>query len=277
MKYGSIYYIKNLINNKMYIGQTIFNVEDRWKKHLNRYNKDSAISKALDKYGEQNFEFKELCSCLAKDELNDKEKYFIKYYDTTGKNGYNKTFGGTSPIFTKEVRQKMSIAKLGKPGNRKSQANQNGSNTSKKVLHVQRLEGETMKIEYNPSTSSRQPSKYEQFKEQIISLYESGLSTNKVASKLDLDKSMICSYLKKWNKLKTIKEAHRQKMVNRYKLSPEFISQVHDLYNYTKLSQSGVASYLKVSVKTVIRALKAEDIVRSSWKHKEVGDKEPLR
>lgn len=59
---GTIYKIVNKLNNKVYIGQTIMNVLDRWDRHksLNVNNENEQrmpIKLALKKYGINNFEF----------------------------------------------------------------------------------------------------------------------------------------------------------------------------------------------------------------------------
>jgi group I intron endonuclease len=63
-----IYKIENLINGKIYIGQSI-EIEQRWKKHL-AASDDFLIHKALRKYGKENFSFTilEECDLLKLDE-----------------------------------------------------------------------------------------------------------------------------------------------------------------------------------------------------------------
>lgn len=87
-----IYKITNKINNKSYIGQSI-NIERRWKEHQEP-GQTSVIHNAIIKYGVENFSFEilELCSY---EELNEKEIYWISYFDTFN-NGYNCTLGGDS-------------------------------------------------------------------------------------------------------------------------------------------------------------------------------------
>ena len=85
-----IYKITNNITNKCYIGKSV-DIERRFKEHKN--SKDNfAIHTSIKKYGIKNFSFEiiELCD---KNELNDKEKYWIKYYNSYLK-GYNETPGG---------------------------------------------------------------------------------------------------------------------------------------------------------------------------------------
>lgn len=96
-----IYKIENLINGHKYIGQSI-DIEDRWKKEKQRAFQPKAhdynypLSRAFRKYGIHNFSFEVLEEC-SKEELNEKEKYWIAYYDTFFQ-GYNQTLGGEGTI-----------------------------------------------------------------------------------------------------------------------------------------------------------------------------------
>ena len=88
-----IYKIENLINHKIYIGQSI-EIERRWQKHLAA--KDNfVIHKALRKYGKENFSFQilEECDLL---ELDKKEQFWINYYNSLVPNGYNMIPGGSN-------------------------------------------------------------------------------------------------------------------------------------------------------------------------------------
>lgn len=89
-----IYKIENKINGHVYIGQSI-NIERRWNDHKKRRKDSSTIlGRAFIKHGISNFEFSivELC---AKEELNNREIYWIKQYNSYTK-GYNATPGGNS-------------------------------------------------------------------------------------------------------------------------------------------------------------------------------------
>ena len=85
-----IYKIQNLINHKIYIGQSV-NIEKRLSVH--KSSKDNCyIHNAIQKYGIMNFDFSIVESC-PKQELDEKEIYYIKKYNSLIPNGYNMTPG----------------------------------------------------------------------------------------------------------------------------------------------------------------------------------------
>lgn len=88
-----IYKIENLINHKIYIGQSI-EIEKRWQKHLSAKD-DFVIHRALHKYGKENFSFQIIEECNLLD-LDEKEKYWITYYNSLVPNGYNMIQGGSN-------------------------------------------------------------------------------------------------------------------------------------------------------------------------------------
>ena len=92
-----IYKITNLINNKVYIGKTTKTIQWRFNKHLkdsyNNPNTTIHIQRAILKYGENNFKIEEIDKASSLEELNQKEKYWIAYYNSQNE-GYNMTSGG---------------------------------------------------------------------------------------------------------------------------------------------------------------------------------------
>ena len=93
---GYIYKITNTLNDKVYIGQTIKTVQKRFTQHKNNSNKEYfsqiVLYKAFNKYGIENFIFEEIEE-VPNDKLDEREKYWIEYYDSYF-NGYNSTLGG---------------------------------------------------------------------------------------------------------------------------------------------------------------------------------------
>lgn len=106
MRYGIIYLITNLNNNKRYIGQTIYSAEIRFHAHCNK-KVDMALHKAILKYGKENFKVEEIFSCTNQEDLNYMEKYFIKSFNTISPYGYNLVEGGLSYKHSKEQIEKQ--------------------------------------------------------------------------------------------------------------------------------------------------------------------------
>lgn len=93
-----IYKITNKVNGKVYVGQSI-DIIDRWKQHYYKaFNSkevafNSAIHSAFRKYGIENFELEVIEECSA-EELDEKEKFWVKEFNSLSPNGYNILSGG---------------------------------------------------------------------------------------------------------------------------------------------------------------------------------------
>lgn len=108
--YGYIYKIRNKINNKLYIGQTIYDFKHRYHNNLEHYTHNIHIKRAINKYGIENFEIDEKFDvAYSKDELDKLEDMYVKCYNTIDdKYGYNKRYGGGSKgKLTAETKQKL--------------------------------------------------------------------------------------------------------------------------------------------------------------------------
>ena len=97
---GFIYKITNKVNGKSYIGQTIQSVKERFYQHCatkcSQAILNMVIHKAITKYGKSNFTI-EVIEEVESANLNDRERYWIRYYDSYN-NGYNSTEGGQDGI-----------------------------------------------------------------------------------------------------------------------------------------------------------------------------------
>ena len=106
LKTGTIYIIKNTINDKVYIGQTTMSVHERWKAHLkpstHKLKGKYKLYNAMNKYGKENFYYEILEENVPIDELNQREIDYIAQYDSYF-NGYNSTKGGDGRYFNNDL------------------------------------------------------------------------------------------------------------------------------------------------------------------------------
>lgn len=108
MKTGSIYIIRNTVNDKVYIGQTTVDVKTRFSQHCKNStikNRHYKLYNAMKKYGKDNF----YCDVLEKNvnvnNLDDREIFFINKYNSF-ENGYNSTKGGDGRTINNEYDEK---------------------------------------------------------------------------------------------------------------------------------------------------------------------------
>ena len=113
---GFIYKLENKLNGKIYVGQTTRTVEERMKEHLRCT--ETYVERAIAKYGIGNFEVSVIEECATLEELNEREIYWISFYDCIRPKGYNICTGGKngSPGHTlsAKARAKISKAKKGR-------------------------------------------------------------------------------------------------------------------------------------------------------------------
>lgn len=120
-----IYKITNTINNKAYVGQSINPIEKRFHRHINdalANRLDTHFARAIRKYGQENFILELIDTATSQEELNQKEHYWINYYNTV-QEGYNETdsllkCGGNTylsktPEEMKKIKEKIRQSKLG--------------------------------------------------------------------------------------------------------------------------------------------------------------------
>lgn len=111
---GVLYVIKNKINGKEYVGQTIGSLKQRIYGHKSslKYGGGrrtcSALVEAFKKYGFENFDFIEIGIYKDIDKLNEAEQAEIKRRNSLTPNGYNISLGGKNTFKTESIRKKMS-------------------------------------------------------------------------------------------------------------------------------------------------------------------------
>lgn len=95
-----IYKITNIVNNKIYVGQSV-HIQHRFSAHKSTaFNSldpsyDYPLYRSIRKYGLENFLFEIIEECLI-EELNIREKFWIDYYNSMIPNGYNIAYGSST-------------------------------------------------------------------------------------------------------------------------------------------------------------------------------------
>lgn len=124
--FGYIYKITNTINNKIYIGKTKETIDSRYKRHIydiEHHKTKSLLYDAMKKYGIDSFKVEQIDVADTLEDLNEKEKFYIKNLNSTNPAiGYNINKGGDGghggPMFkghhhSEETRKQMSISRMG--------------------------------------------------------------------------------------------------------------------------------------------------------------------
>jgi group I intron endonuclease len=165
-----LYIIRNVLNNKVYVGQTT-NLKRRWQAHRS-YSKQKIptqyIHRAMNKYGIDNFIQEHVASCRTQEDADVIETFLINQYDSRNKeNGYNLAPGGNvawpsglpshmyprygkhhteehkqymsnlfkgrvlAPPVTEETRQKMSESRMGHETSKETRQKISIANTDK--------------------------------------------------------------------------------------------------------------------------------------------------
>ena len=193
---GFIYKITNKINGKSYIGQTIQNVKERFYQHCatkcSQAILNMVIHKAINKYGKSNFTI-EVIEEVESTNLNDRERYWIRYYDSYN-NGYNSTEGGQDGIklfknldtesIVREYKSGKSLREIGRLFNVDKQ-------TIKDLLVRNNINLRTTKT-YKLSQKDR---------EDIIKDLSLGLSRKEIISKWHISKSYLSQLINGYHRI----------------------------------------------------------------------------
>jgi group I intron endonuclease len=182
-----IYKITNKLNGKLYIGQTVQKLHDRWSDHarpcLGKNVNRSAIGSAIRLYGKENFTIEQIDSAETLEQLNTMEITYIKAFNTLAPNGYNLELGGESKACHDDTKAKISATLKGRPIKNRM----NGAPKGRPVSAERRAQiSATL-------TGKAQPSKYKTVECSNGVTYE---SVNAAAKALNVNRVTISSLIK---------------------------------------------------------------------------------
>lgn len=112
-----IYKITNLIDFKIYIGQTRKTLQRRWDGHVADSKRcNYRLSNAIEKYGVENFKIEIITQGEFNKALRDSlETHYIRLYNSKHRNiGYNIKDGGDSVDMSQETKDKISAKNKGR-------------------------------------------------------------------------------------------------------------------------------------------------------------------
>ena len=274
-----IYKITNLINNKIYIGQTN-DPADRWSKHKSsakRNLKSQLITKAISKYGANNFIFEVIATCNSLENVNYLEVEVIKQYNSRDPSvGYNVAIGGNHQLHTLEVRKKisnglqshhgrfpgkykgrqfsqqwkdkLSVAATGKPG----------TNKNKKF-------SKEWKKKISDSISNKENKKARRFNQEIekeiCQLYsEKNYSTYKLSKIYNCYRSLISNILDR-NVINKRQSSYSENTYKNYRFTKEVEIEICNLYQSGNLTRTEIGVKYDCRTNVITAILKRNNII----------------
>lgn len=121
MEETGVYCIRNILNDKRYVGSTSVSLRTRFKRHRNDLSNgehhSQALQRAWDLYGLNAFEFTILERCSASNCLLLEQKWIDHYCSANSEFGYNvlpKAGSALGRKLSDKTKKKLSIANLGK-------------------------------------------------------------------------------------------------------------------------------------------------------------------
>jgi group I intron endonuclease len=185
-----IYRAVNTVNGKSYIGKTEKTLEVRRDLHIATAKQQSqfAFHRAIAKYGIDAFEWHVLETCDSLEKLNDKEKDYIKLYESFGLKGYNMTAGGEGQCGwnpSTETRALWSEQRKGKSPWNKGTAKLKKTKSAEEKAETQRIANQKRSKTLKGKTpwNAGLKEKYGYSKYRVI--YKDG--TEKTGTRIDLD------------------------------------------------------------------------------------------
>jgi len=265
MKIVGIYKITNLIDGKVYIGQTV-NYNKRKKRHLsslkNGNHHNEHLQRAFDKHGEDSFKIELIKKCNI-EELDKLERYYIKELDACNHDkGYNMMYGGQRyRNFTKEVRLKMSEAGKGRKFTNEHKKKIGLAHKGRKLSqeHISKISATKKKTKIHCGEKNPNALISDSVAKKIIMDLLANMAVKDIANKYQVSSDVVYNIM--YNKSYShIMPDVREELKNRTSvLQDEKIETAINLYLQGH-SQNEISKTLNISRNTLRKELKARNI-----------------
>jgi group I intron endonuclease len=123
-----IYKITNLVNGKVYIGQTVQkNPKARWYDHCAKARKgiNKPLPNAINKYGVDKFSWEVIDSTTGLEALNKLEKHYVEKYNSINE-GYNIREAGNNKLHNSTSIEKMQVSQTAAHARRRAEGRDGG-------------------------------------------------------------------------------------------------------------------------------------------------------
>lgn len=119
LKKRGVYQIRNLVNNKIYIGSTTTSFIYRWRQHCSKLkmgkHDNAHLQSSYIKYGDSNFEYTVLYVGISTEDIRAKEQEWINFLDTCNPSkGYNLEPTVDRHSRSEDTKKKISMNRRGK-------------------------------------------------------------------------------------------------------------------------------------------------------------------
>lgn len=180
---GTIYALRNTINDKVYIGQTTGSLKERLGHHLSsckiKSKQNMKLYKAMNEIGAENFYIEPLEENIPAEMLFEKECEYIQKFNSH-RDGYNTRAGwkGGRSLTKEESETALRMAKSG--ANATEIANKFGVNTATIFRTLDRLGFKFINTDHG----------------KIISMFEEGVSYKQIAEAVGVDLATVQRHLR---------------------------------------------------------------------------------
>lgn len=180
-----IYKISNDINDLVYIGQTTCSINNRFKQHYyDRKEINNKFHKAINELGIEHFRIEIIEEC-SNEQLDERERYWINYYNSY-KNGYNSKDGGQNSLIKTNPEQCIQYYLENKDNKTLTQITNElgvGTNNLRELLQEKGVRNKKTYYNFNEWTNEE--------KENIILDIKNGMSITKAEEKYHHDYRLI--------------------------------------------------------------------------------------